>query len=160
MKNVFARVASALLATGLASVAMAQDAAAPLATVQSVSGNVLVSTADGYQPVTANMPLKAGDRLMVLEGGAVSLTYQGGCIDVVNTTSVYTVPVASPCANAAVAAAEAPADAAGSTGATGSTGGAGYTPTAGVIGAGILVAAAAVGVALDDSDDDPAPVSP
>jgi hypothetical protein len=156
MKNAFARVASALLVTSIASVAMAQDAAAPLATVKPITGNVLVSTPDGYKPVTADMPLKAGDRLMVLEGGEVTLAYSGGCDDVVNTTSIYTVPVASPCP--AVAAAAAGATTPTSTAASTGGGIGGVTTKDALIGAGILVGAAAVGVALDN--DDEKPVSP
>jgi hypothetical protein len=153
MTNALPRVASALLAACIANVAMAQDAAAPLATVKSVNGNVLVSTADGYQPLTADMPLKAGDRLMVLEGGEVSLTYQGGCVDVVNTASVYTVPGVAPC--------EAVASTASTTAATGgSFSGGRFISSDGLIGIAILAGAAAAGMALDGPNDDEVPVSP
>lgn len=158
MKNVIARVASALLASSLASVAMAQDAAAPLATVQSVSGNVLISTADGYTPLTADTLIKPGDRITILEGGQVSLAYQGGCVDVVNTASIYTVPVTSPCAAVASTPAE---GAAAPTGAAASGGGGGmgaWGSKEALIGVGILAGAAAVGVALDNDDEQP--VSP
>jgi hypothetical protein len=69
MKNAFARVASALFAASIASVAMARDAAAPLATVKSITGNLLVSTPEGCKPITADIPLKTGDHPMILEGG-------------------------------------------------------------------------------------------
>lgn len=154
MKNVSARVASALLALSLASVAMAQDAAAPLATVQSVSGNVLISTADGFQPLTADMPLKAGDRLMIVEGGSVTLTYQGGCTDVVNTASVYTVPVATPCGAVASNAAEGAAPPASSASTGGGLGGAVISKD-GLIGIGVLAGIVGVVAALSDGSGDP-----
>lgn len=161
MKNALPRVASALLAACIANVAMAQDAAAPLATVKSVNGNVLVSTADGYQPLTADMPLKAGDRLMVLEGGEVALTYQGGCVDVVNTASVYTVPGVAPCEAVASTTSEAATPPASTTAATGgSFSGGRFISSDGLIGIAILAGAAAAGMALDGPNDDEVPVSP
>lgn len=156
MKKFLPRMATAFLASCLASVAFAQDAPAPLATVKSVTGNVLVTTADGYQPLTVDTVLKAGDRMTVLDGSAVTLTYQGGCVDVVNTASIYTVPVTSPCSAVAGSTGEGASAPTGRTG--GSTGD--FTPSDGLIGVGILAGATAVVWALGEMNDDEAPVSP
>ena len=109
-------VATALLAAASASAQQAatesvpQAAAAPatapagrseVATVKSTNGKVLLNRATAYDPAAKDQRLLEGDRLVVLEGGAITVSFDDGCDKIIDKPSVYTVPSASPCGLAA-----------------------------------------------------------
>lgn len=63
-----------------------------------VQGSVLVNQNGRYVPVTAGTTLKAGDRIMSMDGSA-SVTYADGCKVNVGARSMATVGTSSPCAS-------------------------------------------------------------
>ncbi|MDQ0464931.1 hypothetical protein QO010_002715 [Caulobacter ginsengisoli] len=63
-----------------------------------VQGSVLVNQNGRFVPVTASTKLKAGDRVMAMDGSA-SVTYADGCKVSVGSRSMATVGAASPCAS-------------------------------------------------------------
>jgi hypothetical protein len=62
-----------------------------------IQGSVLVNQNGRYVPVTAGTALKAGDRVMAMDGSA-SVTYADGCKVSVGARSMATVGTSSPCA--------------------------------------------------------------
>jgi hypothetical protein len=103
--------------------AAAAPAAAPagasaVATVKSTNGRVLLNRATAYDPAAKDQRLVKGDRLVVLEGGAITVRFDDGCEQTIDDPSVYTVPATPPCGVAATdrGAVVAAAPAAGSSG--------------------------------------------
>ncbi len=94
-----ARLASLIAtATLVTATAAAQDpapaapaASGEVATVQSTNGKVLLNRGADYKPAVKGQRLSPGDRLVVLEGGAVGVRYDKGCEQNVNRQSVYTI---------------------------------------------------------------------
>ena len=83
-----------------------QAAAAPasgseVATVKSTNGRVLLNRATAYDPAAKDQRLVKGDRLVVLEGGAITVRFDDGCEQTIDDPSVYTVPATPPCGVAA-----------------------------------------------------------
>jgi hypothetical protein len=74
-----------------------QAAAAPaasgseVATVKSTNGKVLLNRATAYDPAAKDQRLVRGDRLVVLEGGAITVRYDDGCEETLDKPSIYTV---------------------------------------------------------------------
>ena len=103
----FATIAAvALLTAASASAQQATTAPAPastseVATVKSTNGKVLLNRATAYDPAAKDQRLVEGDRLVVLEGGAITVRFDDGCDKIIDKPSVYTVPSASPCGLAA-----------------------------------------------------------
>lgn len=62
-----------------------------------VQGSVLVNQNGRFVPVTAGTTLRAGDRIMAMDGSA-SVTYADGCKVNVGARSMATVGTTSPCA--------------------------------------------------------------
>jgi hypothetical protein len=86
--------------------AAAAPAAAPagasaVATVKSTNGRVLLNRATAYDPAAKDQRLVKGDRLVVLEGGAITVRFDDGCEQTIDDPSVYTVPATPPCGVAA-----------------------------------------------------------
>jgi hypothetical protein len=113
-------VATALLTAASASAQQATTAPAPgpvppaaaapatapastseVATVKSTNGRVLLNRATTYDPAAKDQRLVVGDRLVVLEGGAITVRFDDGCDKIIDDPSIYTVPSASPCGLAA-----------------------------------------------------------
>ena len=113
-------VATALLTAASASAQQAATAPAPesvpqaavapatapasrseVATVKSTNGKVLLNRATAYDPAAKDQRLLEGDRLVVLEGGAITVRFDDGCDKIIDAPTVYTVPSASPCGLAA-----------------------------------------------------------
>jgi hypothetical protein len=65
-----------------------------------VQGSVLVNQNGRFVPVTAGTALKAGDRVMAMDGSA-SVTYADGCKVSVGSRSMATVGATSPCGSGA-----------------------------------------------------------
>ena len=96
--------------TAPAPASVPQAAAAPatapastseVATVKSTNGKVLLNRATAYDPAAKDQRLVDGDRLVVLEGGAITVRFDDGCEQTIDNPSIYTVPSTPPCALAA-----------------------------------------------------------
>jgi hypothetical protein len=99
-------VAVALLTAASASAQQATPAPAPasaseVATVKSTNGKVLLNRATAYDPAAKDQRLLNGDRLVVLEGGAITVRFDDGCEQTIDVAKVYTVPATPPCGVAA-----------------------------------------------------------
>jgi hypothetical protein len=91
-----------------------------VASVKTTNGKVLLNRAAAYDPAIKDQRLLAGDRLVVLEGGAVTVRFDGGCEQTVDKASVYTVPAVPPCGYAqSDRGARAPVETTAATGAAG-----------------------------------------
>jgi hypothetical protein len=62
-----------------------------VATVKSTNGKVLLNRATAYDPAAKDQRLVRGDRLVVLEGGAITVRYDDGCEETLDKPSIYTV---------------------------------------------------------------------
>jgi hypothetical protein len=62
-----------------------------VATVKSTNGKVLLNRATAYDPAAKDQRLVRGDRLVVLEGGAITVRYDDGCEETLDDPSIYTV---------------------------------------------------------------------
>ena len=122
-----------------------------VATVETTNGKVLLNRAAAYDPAVKDQRLLPGDRLVVLEGGAVTVRFDGGCQKTVDTASVYTVPALPPCgAAASERGMRAPA------GTTAATGGAGTE----YLKWGVVALGVATPLILLGSSDSGKPISP
>lgn len=92
-------VAVALLSA--ASASAQQATTAEVATVKSTNGRVLLNRATAYDPAAKDQRLVVGDRLVVLEGGAITVRFDDGCEQTIDDASIYTVPATPPCGVAA-----------------------------------------------------------
>lgn len=92
-------VAVALLSA--ASASAQQATTAEVATVKSTNGKVLLNRATAYDPAAKDQRLVNGDRLVVLEGGAITVRFDDGCEQTIDDASIYTVPATPPCGVAA-----------------------------------------------------------
>lgn len=151
----FGKLFTVATAFSLVTVPVAAQAATSFGTIRSAQGGVFVARDGAMLPATANMELRAGDRVMTRMGGRAEIA-SGGCAAPVSSASVYT--VGATCGETArnFASLQDSDDAAG-TGA--------YVAEGGGIGGGIvaLLAAVAVGlgiyIAIEKSDKNDAPVS-
>ena len=64
-------------------------------------GRVLLNRATAYDPAVKDQRLVKGDRLVVLEGGAITVRFDDGCEQTIDDPSIYTVPSTPPCGVAA-----------------------------------------------------------
>lgn len=72
-------------------------AALSAATVNSVSGQVLVNKGEGYQQVVGSTSANPGDTVVVNPGGSASIVYPDGCVVQVQPGTVATIAQTSPC---------------------------------------------------------------
>ena len=94
---------------------------AEVASVKATNGKVLLNRATAYDPAAQDQRLVKGDRLVVLEGGAITLRFDDGCEQTIDKASIYTVPATPPCEVAATdRGVRAPAQATAATGTAGS----------------------------------------
>jgi hypothetical protein len=91
IRKVIVAASVGLLLTGQAAIA------AEGARLGSVQGSVLVNQNGRYVPVTSSTVLKAGDRVMAMDGSA-TVTYGSGCSVAVSARSMATIGDASTCA--------------------------------------------------------------
>ena len=95
-------------------VTVATSAMALAATLQAISGSVLVNQGAGFKPATGPTQLQVGDRVMTRAGGSAEIVYDDGCRVPVQAGSVATIQTRksdgslkdgrvenSPCANSA-----------------------------------------------------------
>ncbi len=81
----------------LAGPALAADEPA-VATLGAQEGTILVNSGEVFETAADNQALKAGDRVMVMEGGKVNLVFADGCPLVLESGSLFLVPEVSTCA--------------------------------------------------------------
>ncbi|MDO9334786.1 MAG: hypothetical protein EON95_00495 [Caulobacteraceae bacterium] len=91
IRNVIVAASVGLLLTG--QVAMAADGAR----LGGVQGSVLVNQNGRYVPVTSSTVLRAGDRVMAMDGSA-TVTYASGCSVAVSARSMATIGDSAACA--------------------------------------------------------------
>lgn len=91
MIRISAFIAASLLATS----AFATD---PVATLSSQEGTVLVNQGEEFTTANANQALKAGDRVMLMEGASAEITFADGCALPLLAGSLVDIPAVSPCA--------------------------------------------------------------
>lgn len=72
-----------------------EDTAASLTAQQ---GTVLVNQGDEFVTALPAQALKAGDRVLVMEGGSAELTFTDGCVLPLEEGSMLDVPAVSTCA--------------------------------------------------------------
>lgn len=84
--------------------ATAPASTSEVATVKSTNGKVLLNRATAYDPAAKDRRLVKGDRLVVLEGGAITVRFDDGCEQTIEDPSIYTVPETPPCGLAAAGA--------------------------------------------------------
>ena len=77
--------------------ATAPASTSEVATVKSTNGKVLLNRATAYDPAAKDQRLVNGDRLVVLEGGAITVRFDDGCEQTIDDPSIYTVPSTPPC---------------------------------------------------------------
>jgi hypothetical protein len=100
MSKVLARSCIGLAMALAATAALANPATGPNATLSSVSGKVSVNQGREFVPAQSAMRLKAGDRIMIAENGAASITFDDACRMDLGASRVVTVPAKSTCAGA------------------------------------------------------------
>jgi hypothetical protein len=79
----------------LAGQASAKDAT--VAQLGAVKGSVMISQGGAYVKASSGTTLRAGDRIVAMEGGAAQLQYADGCAVSVGSTAMATVGASSPC---------------------------------------------------------------
>ena len=89
---------AAVAAVGL--LCLAGQASAMNATVAqlgAVKGAVMINQGGAYVTASSGTVLRAGDRIVAMEGGAAQLQYADGCAISVGSTAMATVGASSPC---------------------------------------------------------------
>jgi hypothetical protein len=89
------RLAIALVASIFAGAA---GAAEPATVLSAQKGTVLVNQGEEFVTASDLQSLKAGDRVMVMEGGDATVTFGDGCVLPVVSGSIVEIPAASTCA--------------------------------------------------------------
>ncbi len=84
----------------LSSTAFAAEGAATLSNQQ---GTVLVNQGEEFVTATEAQALKAGDRVMVMEGGSAQVTFSDGCVLPLTAGSMFVVSDGSDCAGSLAA---------------------------------------------------------
>ena len=93
-----AKPAAAVPAAAAPGGTAATTPAVNVATVAETNGRTMLNRASVYEVAKKDLPLQAGDRLVVLENGMVTVQFDNGCKVTVDTAQVYTVPAVAPCA--------------------------------------------------------------
>jgi hypothetical protein len=100
MSKVFAGSFIGLALSLAATAAVANTATGPNATLSSVSGKVSVNQGTEFVPAQSAMRLKPGDRIMIADKGAATITFDDSCRMNLGESKVITVPAKSTCAGA------------------------------------------------------------
>ena len=72
-------------------VGMAASVTCSAATIQSVSGTVLLNQGDGFKPISGQAQAKVGDRIMARAGSSADIVYADGCRVKVQPGAVTTI---------------------------------------------------------------------
>ena len=89
------RISAFIAASLLAGSAFAADS---VGTLSSQEGTVLVNQGEEFITADANQALKAGDRVMLMEGATAEVTFADGCALPLEAGSLVDIPAVSPCA--------------------------------------------------------------
>ena len=89
------RISAFIAASLLAGSAFAADSVASLS---SQEGTVLVNQGEEFITAADNQSLKAGDRVMLMEGASAEITFTDGCALPLVAGSLVDIPAVSPCA--------------------------------------------------------------
>jgi hypothetical protein len=98
MSKVLARSSIGLAMVLAATTAVASPATGPNATLSSVSGKVSVNQGREFVPAQSAMRLKAGDRIMIADNSAATITFDDSCRMDLGASKVVTIPAKSTCA--------------------------------------------------------------
>lgn len=90
MKRLSVLIAASLLAVP----AFAADS---VATLSAQEGTVLVNQGEEFTTAATNQALKAGDRVMLMEGASAELSFTDGCALPLVAGSLVEIPALSPC---------------------------------------------------------------
>jgi len=72
------------------------------ATVNAITGNVMVNQGKQFVPVQSGQGLVAGDRVMVMQDSGAALRFNDGCDVRLEGGTIITVPAVSTCAGGAL----------------------------------------------------------
>lgn len=70
---------------------------ASAATIYVNEGTASVSRGDGFQPAGSGAQVGPGNKVLVSDGGSVTIVYSPGCQVTVNAGQVVTIPAEAPC---------------------------------------------------------------
>lgn len=93
------KLSTLVAASLLAGSAFAADS---VATLSAQEGTVLVNQGEEFTTAADAQALKAGDRVMLMEGASATLTFADGCAMPLVAGSLVEMPAQSPCAGAVV----------------------------------------------------------
>lgn len=93
------KLSTLVAASLLAGSALAADS---VATLSAQEGTVLVNQGEEFTTAAESQALKAGDRVMLMEGASATLTFADGCAMPLVAGSLVEMPAQSPCAGAVV----------------------------------------------------------
>jgi hypothetical protein len=93
-KSILAGMVAGLAISATAGAAVATD---PVGKIARVTGTAVVSQGAQYVVATEGMAIREGDRLMAMEGGAITLQFADGCQLAVNDNEILTVGTADSC---------------------------------------------------------------
>lgn len=91
-----------LLPCALLLFSTAAAAIEPAATVNAITGSVLVNQGKQFVPVQSGQALVAGDRVMVMQDSGAALRFTDGCDVRLEGGTIVTVPTMSTCAGGAL----------------------------------------------------------
>lgn len=75
--------------------------AAPIGSIARVQGVVVVNQGEKYTTAYEGTGLASGDRLMTLDGGTATLTFDDGCVYTLESNRVLKLTTVSPCSKQA-----------------------------------------------------------
>lgn len=93
------KLSTLVAASLLAGSALAADS---VATLSAQEGTVLVNQGEEFTTAADAQALKAGDRVMLMEGASATLTFADGCAMPLVAGTLVELPAQSPCAGAVV----------------------------------------------------------
>jgi len=92
------RIGNLLLAAGLFCCVGSVVASEPLAAaLDRIEGSALVNQGEQYVSAREGMSVKTGDRLMVMSGGSVVISYSDGCRYTLGENRILTIGTSSAC---------------------------------------------------------------
>lgn len=142
------RMMTALLGMGIALSAMAQNPPPqPIATIDKITGKVMVNEGKAFAPGRLQQRLKPGDRVMVMDKSKTTIVFDDDCRLDIEANKLVVVPDRSTCAGGYLAEQGINPGGSGAIGGTAGSGGSGLLP----LGIGAVI----VAVVLDEDDSSP-----
>ncbi|MFT3807402.1 hypothetical protein [Arenimonas sp.] len=139
---------TALLGLGLAFSALAQNPPPqPIATIDKITGKVMVNEGKAFAPGRLQQRLKPGDRVMVMDKSKTTIVFDDDCRLDIEANKLVVVPDRSTCAGGYLAEQGINPGGSGAIGSSGVSGGKALLPLA--------IGAVVVAVVLDEDDSSP-----